>query len=243
MNNFSSHLPIYRAVAKDIAAKIDSGEWPSGTVLPSEVALAAEMRVSVGTVRRALGELTSEGLLARRRKTGTVVTGRSPRHNLRFYFDYFRLHSRGGAMQNSRAEVLSVTLRGAAAQEAQGLGLAEGEPVIAVHRRRTVETRVVMHEVVVLNASLVPNFPTEPALVPERIYPALAESWGLKISAIRERIEAALATPEDCALLGLAAPAAVLVIQEVAYDEQARPILLNHHRASTENDIYINEIQ
>lgn len=243
MSDFLSPMPIYRAVAKQIADKIQSGEWSTGTVLPSEVALAHEFRVSVGTVRRALSDLTGEGLLARRRKTGTVVTGRTPQHNLRFYFDYFRLHSRAGAMQNSTARVYHAALRAATIDEAESLNIEQGANVIEVNRVREVQGRPVMHEVVVINAVLAANFPLSPQDIPERIYPALWELCGLKISAIRERIEASIATEEDCKLLNLKMPAAVLVIHEIAYDEQAQPILLNHHRATTENDIYINEIQ
>lgn len=243
MSDFLSPIPIYRAVAKQIADKIKSGEWSTGTVLPSEVALANEFRVSVGTVRRALSDLTGEGLLARRRKTGTVVTGRTPQHNLRFYFDYFRLHSRAGEMQNSTAKIYNVSLRAATIAEAKSLNIEKDANVIEIKRVREVQGRPVMHEIVVINAALAANFPLSAQDIPDRIYPALWEISGLKISAIRERIEASLATENDCKLLNLKAPAAVLVIHEIAYDEQAQPILLNHHRATTENDIYINEIQ
>ena len=64
--------------------------------------------VAVGTVRRALGDLTAEGMLRRRRKTGTVVTGRTPHHSLRHFFQYFRLHDRDGELVRSAAKVLSV---------------------------------------------------------------------------------------------------------------------------------------
>lgn len=243
MNDFLSPMPIYRAVAKQITDKIESGEWATGTILPSEVALAQDFRVSVGTVRRALSELTGEGMLARRRKTGTVVTGRTPQHNLRFYFDYFRLHSREGAMQNSSAKIHNVILRPATAAEVEGLNVENGANVIEINRVREVQGRPVMHETVIINAALVPGFPLVSSDIPERIYPALWEMFGLKIAAIRESIEAELATDDDCRLLNLRSPAAILVIREIAYDEQAQPILLNHHRATTQNDIYINEIQ
>src|SRR5258708_1463303 len=55
--------------------------WPTGAVLTGEVALAAQYGVAVGTVRRALSDLVAEGMMMRRRKTGTVVTGRAPQHS------------------------------------------------------------------------------------------------------------------------------------------------------------------
>ncbi|PWJ84592.1 GntR family transcriptional regulator [Pseudaminobacter salicylatoxidans] len=243
MPDLSTHSPIYRAVAAQITERITSGIWPAGTVLPSETALAQEFRVAVGTIRRALGELTAEGSLVRRRKTGTVVTGRTPRHNLRFYFHYFRLNKRSGEMQNSVPHVTAVTRRVATAHEAQSLAIDETDPVIHIHRVRAVDGRPVMHEEVIIPAALVPEFPLTAADVPERLYPMFWERYGIKIAAIREQIEAELATQEDCRHLGLTAPAAVLVIHEVAYDEQARPVLMNIHRATTANDVYVNEIQ
>ncbi|WP_211783425.1 GntR family transcriptional regulator [Falsirhodobacter algicola] len=236
-------MPIYQSLAKSIAEKISSGEWPTGTVLPSETALAAEWRVSVGTMRRALSELTSEGLLARRRKTGTVVTGRPPRQNLRFYFQYFRLHGRDGTLQNSLTKVLHAVGRPATPAEATKLAIEVGGAVIEIHRLRIVKGRRVMHETLVIAAGLVPGIDLAPEAIPERLYSALWEVWGQKIAAIREEISAEVATPEDCRLLDLAPPAAVLVISEIAYDEQARPLLLNCHRANTAQDVYINEIQ
>ena len=238
-----AHAPIYRVVAEQITARITSGQWGAGTVLPAEVVLARDYGVSVGTIRRALGELVTNGLLARRRKTGTVVTGRTPHQSLRLYYDYFRLHSREGALQVSATRILSRALRPATAQEAAGLQIEAGAPVHCLHRLRRVEGRPVMHGVIVLPAHLVPTLPEDTDRIPERLYLSLWHDHGLKISAIRERIEAELATPEDCALLDMPAPAAVLVIAETAYDEMARPILLNTHRACTRNDVYINEVQ
>lgn len=100
-----------------------------------------------------------------------------------------------------------------------------------------------MHERVIIPVHLVPEFPTDPTSIPERIYLMLWDKFGLKMSAIREQLEAELASPEDQELLGLPNPSAVLALSEIAYDEQARPILLNLHRAFTKDDVYINEIQ
>ncbi|WP_250157156.1 GntR family transcriptional regulator [Tianweitania aestuarii] len=230
-------------VAEQIASRIETGVWPTGTVVPAEVALAQEFRVSVGTIRRALSELTAGGVLVRRRKTGTVVTGRIPHHSLRFFFDYFRLHARSGKLQNSTSQVLNLTTRPPSPDEATRLALPDDAPVIHLHRLRLVDERPVMHEVVILPAHLVPDFPTDPDLVPHRIYPMLWDDYGLKISAVREQVEADLATETDCRLLNMTQPAAVLMLHEVAYDQMGRPILLNNHRACTREDVYINEIQ
>lgn len=230
-------------VANEIRTRIDRGDWGPGTVLPAEIALAKEFRVSVGTIRRALGDLTSGGILARRRKTGTVVTGRTAHHSLRFFYDYFRLHSREGDFQNSTSRTLRVEHRPASDSEAERLGIAPGAGVQVLHRLRLVADRPVMHDLIILPADLAPGLLADPQNVPERIYPLLWSKYGLKISAIREQLEADLASEEDCRLLNLTPPAPIMVLNEVAYDEMAQPILINYHRATTKNDVYINEIQ
>ena len=73
--NEGEGAPLYEVVKRHISESILQGELPAGTILPSENSLAAKFGVSVGTVRKALAALTTEGMLMRRRKTGTVVTG------------------------------------------------------------------------------------------------------------------------------------------------------------------------
>lgn len=243
LTEFSAPTPIYRAVAERIRARIASGEWQSGDVLPAEVALAQDMRVSVGTIRRALGELTSEGALARRRKTGTIVTGRTPHHNLRFYFDHFRLHSRAGDLQNSTPRVLGVERRTATEKERRPLDLAPGEEIFRITRVRSIGERPVMLDVTCIPVAIAPDMPTAPQDVPHLLYTMLWQRYNVRVTAIREQVEAQLATEEDCLHLGLTPPAAVLVIQAISYNETARPVLISTSRASTAEDIYINEIQ
>ncbi len=59
-----------RQVARD---RIASGAWAQGDVIPKEVDLAAEFGCARATVNRALRELADEGLLDRRRRSGTRV--------------------------------------------------------------------------------------------------------------------------------------------------------------------------
>lgn len=48
-----------------------------------------------------MAELVSEGMLTHRRTTDTVVTGWAPLQNLRYFFQYFRLHNKEGALLKS----------------------------------------------------------------------------------------------------------------------------------------------
>lgn len=236
-------LPLYEVVKRQITEAIMMGKWSAGTVLPSEIALSQMFGVAVGTIRRALMDLTNEGLLSRRRKTGTVVTGRTPQHSLRFFFQYFRLHGLDGSLQNSTSDVLSLEQRQASEEECAGLRLESPADVIAVHRLRSVGGKPVMHEVMALPAHLLPGFPDKREDVPALLYLFLLDRYGIRISAVREQIAADMATEEDSRLLQLDLPSAVLTIDEVAYDQSAVPVLVAKHRATTRSHRYVHEVQ
>ena len=61
------------SVQDELKQRIDRGELPAGTRLPSEPELAAELQVSRATLREALRAMELEGLLRRRQGSGTFV--------------------------------------------------------------------------------------------------------------------------------------------------------------------------
>lgn len=68
-----SGVPFYRQIEDQTAEAIRAGRIASGTRLPSVRELAATLRVSAITVRRAYAELESQGLIERRQGRGTFV--------------------------------------------------------------------------------------------------------------------------------------------------------------------------
>ncbi|MFE6092263.1 GntR family transcriptional regulator [Streptomyces massasporeus] len=70
-------LPRYEYVklADAIAADIAAGELPQGAALPGERAMTELYGVSIGTVRRAVVELRTRGLVATLPVKGTYVIG------------------------------------------------------------------------------------------------------------------------------------------------------------------------
>jgi len=236
-------VPLYEHVKRQIAEAILIGELPPGTVLPGEVALADQYGVAVGTMRRALADLTAGGMLMRRRKTGTVVTGRASQHGLSFFFQYFRLLAEDGTLLHSEAEVLSVATHRATTTEAALFAIPENELLLDLHRIRHVDRVPVLHSRISLVAGRVPGFPRKTTAVPALIYRHLLEAYGIRIAAVREKLTAELATREDRKLLDLSAPNAVLVINEEAYDQAGTLAILSQHRASTAHHYYSNEIR
>ena len=69
----SDNLPRYRHVAGSIKEKIISGEYPVGSLLPTEAKLCELFGVSRHTVRAALKELAQVSLVMTRQGSGTIV--------------------------------------------------------------------------------------------------------------------------------------------------------------------------
>ena len=64
---------LYVKLADYLADRIMDGTLPAGAVLPNERALAAELEVSLGTVRRATRLLRDRGLVVTVPSLGTYV--------------------------------------------------------------------------------------------------------------------------------------------------------------------------
>lgn len=74
--NTQSPIPLYHQLADIILAKIRSGEYPPGSRIPSEHALAGMFGIGRPTVRQATDLLVRRGVLERKRGAGTFVRER-----------------------------------------------------------------------------------------------------------------------------------------------------------------------
>ncbi|MEW6995053.1 histidine utilization repressor [Colwelliaceae bacterium MEBiC 14330] len=63
----------YKIIKQYICENIESGQWPQNAKVPSENELTQQFEVSRMTARRALQELTEQGILVRSQGAGTFV--------------------------------------------------------------------------------------------------------------------------------------------------------------------------
>jgi GntR family transcriptional regulator len=69
----ASPEPLYQQIVDGLRREISEGRLPAGALLPSFRELAAELLVSLITVKRAYADLEREGLIHRRQGLGTFV--------------------------------------------------------------------------------------------------------------------------------------------------------------------------
>lgn len=68
--------PLYLQVAKLLESRIQTGQYPVGTLLPTEMDLAADLHVSRQTIRQAIQQLRNQRLLSATKGVGTRVEHR-----------------------------------------------------------------------------------------------------------------------------------------------------------------------
>lgn len=73
----------YRDIKADLLARITGGEWKPGSPIPGEADLALAYGTARATVNRAMRELAEDGLIERKRKSGSRVRP-SPLRQARF---------------------------------------------------------------------------------------------------------------------------------------------------------------
>jgi len=65
--------PMYLQIMEQVKRKVAVGDWQPGQVIPSIRQLAADLRVSVITVKRAYLELEREGVIVTQHGKGSMV--------------------------------------------------------------------------------------------------------------------------------------------------------------------------
>ena len=65
--------PGFAEIKTEVLRRIQQGIWPPGSLLPTEVELTREFGCARATVNRALRELAEQGVIDRKRKSGTRV--------------------------------------------------------------------------------------------------------------------------------------------------------------------------
>ncbi len=211
--------PRYAQVAADLRGAIQAGEFGEGAQLPTENALCERYGISRFTVREALRRLQAEGLIRRRRGSGTIVASpdqvlRQPLSDVAELLQYaadseFRFEDRG-----------SITLSGPRAEE---LGVAGGSQWLHLTglRRMSPGGPAVAVTEVYINPALAPHVPGLKS-GPETLFQQLARAGGFKVRQVVQNISAMAAGNAEAAALGIARRAPVLRIVRVYSDENGR---------------------
>lgn len=182
--------PLYLQLRELIRGKIEGGEYPPGTAIPSVGTLAETYGIHRLSVRSAISALIGEGLLKSVQGKGIFVVGDKLERDL---------ETVGGFRQNMQAKpesrVLVKALRPAGVVYGALLGCAPGEPVHYIKQVSYVSGEPVSQEETYIPEALLPNL-KQVDLGVFSVYEAL-EFYGIRV-ARREKPGDHGARPHGC---------------------------------------------
>jgi len=240
MSSIPDFQPLYRQVYEVLVRRIAEGTWRPGQTLPSEQALAAELGVSQGTVRKAMDSLAAENLILRRQGKGSYVAEHTQEHAL---FRFFRLARPSPDREPVTPQLGSTRVRARTASrgEQQRLRLAEGAEVIEIRRTRLIDESPAINEKIVLPASLFPGIDRQQAL-PNTLYSLYQNVYGISIAFAREELRAVLADKRDAAALDVNIGTPLLQIDRIGVALDGRRVEWRTSRCDTRNLVYAVDV-
>lgn len=219
--------PPYRQIAIMLREAISSGQLSAGERLPSEAALISHFGVARMTVRQAVQELRSEGLVISEHGRGVFVRPAPPIRRLAS--DRFaRAHRASGKAAftveaeksgyTPRVDNIAVTREKPSPVVAEHLRLTPDDEVVVRSRRYLADGKPIETAISYIPASLAQDTKIEqPDTGPGGIYARLEEA-GHTLARFTEEVGARMPTPEERRTLQLAAGVPVLTVVRTAYD-------------------------
>ncbi|MFT4161287.1 GntR family transcriptional regulator [Shinella sp.] len=191
--SLASGEPLYRQLGRALKTAIDESVLKRGAVIPSERDISTGLGLSRVTVRKAIDNLVSDGLLDRRQGAKTVVSSRLEKSLATMTSFSEDMRSRGlepGCVWISRE------ISRPSPAEMMALGIPGHEKVVRLRRLRTADTMPIAIETATLPARFVPD----PEAIGASLYEYLAAHGAMPVRAM-QRMQAKPATEEERRLL------------------------------------------
>jgi DNA-binding GntR family transcriptional regulator len=217
--------PKYAQVIEELRRRIESGEYPPGSLLPSEHQLSDEFQIARPTVVRALRVLRQDGWIDTQQGKGSFVRGRPALASLASQ----RTGEEALNREESReaGELVEATLTPPPPRVAALLGQAGGGEVLArrlVTRQDGEASELVTWWVPAALAEGTDLAGDEPLHGGVRGH--LSRRKGIRVDHVLEQVTARHPTPPEVKLLGVGRSAAMLAMYVAARDASGEPVLV-----------------
>ncbi|MBC7503080.1 MAG: GntR family transcriptional regulator [Herminiimonas sp.] len=214
--------PLYQQIKSLITRSLQSGEWKPGEMMPSEVELATRFKVSQGTVRKAIDELSAENLVIRRQGKGTFV---ATHHEARAQFRFLRLAADAGETHTPDNRIIEVRRLRAPAEIARLLELKSGDAVIFIKRVQSFDNAPTIVDELWLPGLLFKGLTAE-RLIEYRgpMYGLFETEFGTRMIRAAEQVRAVGASAEVATLLAVAPATPLLSVERISYSYDDHPV-------------------
>ncbi|WP_018664793.1 GntR family transcriptional regulator [Heyndrickxia acidiproducens] len=206
-----SPIPIYFQIQEHIRQKVAHGEWKTGKAIPSERLLSEEFEVSRMTVRQAVQGLVEEGLLTRKRGSGTFVSKHKVEQSLEGRTSFTQLMAARGMKASNK--VISFKQREATAAEMDALHLEKQTQMLHIERIRYGDEIPIAFESIATPAAIAGGI--TPEELNQSFYQFLEQKKGLRLGDGRQSIEAVAAPVPLAKLLQIETGSPVLSIERI----------------------------
>lgn len=206
----------YEKIAFDIKEDILSEKYKPNEQLPFEKELCEKYNVSKMTVKKALDLLVNDGLIIKRRGSGTFVKDITEKEIQRIIekkqFSGLTTTSIGHKVTS---KVLEFKIINATKEIADILKIEEDEFIYFVHRVRYVDDKAVVIEKTYIPLNLIPGMKL--ADVKKSIYGYIKDKLGLNIQSAHSTVRAMKSDELDRKYLNLEKDDPILEVERVAY--------------------------
>lgn len=213
-----SYSPLYHQLMQRIRADIEQGTYPTGSRIPPEHELEKLYQVSRVTVRRALAELTSEGLLERKQGKGTFVAAPRGDLHLKSLHSFHDTCKLNGVRPST--DVIHAKEVPADAADAEELNLPKGGRVLEILRVRRADGVPVVLE---RNRFSMAYAWLQDQDLGGSLYNLLRE-YGVEPKLALHDVSLRFADAEEARWLDVDEGAPLVCLHEVIYDHRGRPL-------------------
>lgn len=217
-----SPIPIYYQLEERIRQLIETNELKPGDVLPSERAFTEKYNISRMTVRQAINNLVSEGLLYRQKGKGTFVAAKKFEQDLSGLTSFSEdMKSRGLTPSN---KLLSFKTISGNTQLSTILKLNAADTIYEIKRIRLANDEPVALETVYTPKKIVGEMMEQD--VTTSFYHHLENKLQLQIGYGTQSIEAALCNDDEIKHLQIKAGYPILLMKRISYlrDDSETPV-------------------
>lgn len=212
--------PLYRTTQARLREAIARGDFAAGDALPAERVLAAQLGVSIGTLRKGIDPLVAEGLLVRRQGRGTFVAEPGHRDLRRVLV----LVDADGTTAQHEPALRSFARSVPALADAPALGIAEADPVHRLRVLSRIDGLVMLVEDIVVPAMRASRLDVaHVGAVTTSLYTLYQQQAAMLVVRVADRVGAAAPPADIAVLLDLPSGAPALRIERIAFDGDEHP--------------------
>ena len=213
-------MPAYQKIQRAIRHQIEAKQMKPGDAVSSERELARIHGVSLMTARHALAGLEREGVVERRRGSGTFVA--PPRIQFNKLMSYTEQMASRGLPPTSK--VIAARIVEDEPEIAARLGLGATSRMVLIERVRLAADEPFALEICYLPATDFSEIVDAP-LARGSLFSTLEHDYGVELAYADEEVDATFAEGHVAQLLNLKAGAALLRIRQVIYSSKTKPVI------------------